>query len=114
MAFLEDMMERIPDPALRQLIQTEVRKLKNTKKFGLVFEQHLPEVVPLYSARIQKGTRIAPAFWVHGDDVDRPSRRGWSSADDLRCRWHLTGFCARRHRGRQTIWPIYPVLVAID
>ena len=60
MALLEDAMERIPDPSLRQLIQTEVRKLKHDKKFGLVFEEHLPEVVPLYSALIKKGARVAP------------------------------------------------------
>lgn len=60
MATLEQTIDQIADSALRQLIQEEVRQLKSDKKFGLVFEGHLPEVVPIYSAAIKKGTRVAP------------------------------------------------------
>jgi len=47
MALLEDLIKDIADPRLRDQIAGEVAKLKGRKKFGLVFEQHLPEVVQL-------------------------------------------------------------------
>ena len=59
MALLEDAIGEIRDPDLRHRVMEEVRKLKSDKKFGLVFEEHRPEVVPLYSAPIKKGARVA-------------------------------------------------------
>jgi hypothetical protein len=47
MARLEDLIKDIADLRLRNQIAAEVGKLKARKKFGLVFEQHLPEVVLL-------------------------------------------------------------------
>jgi adenine-specific DNA-methyltransferase len=44
MARLEDLISEIADPAVRIQIAGEVAKLKSRKKFGLVFEEHLPEV----------------------------------------------------------------------
>ena len=45
MAKIEDLIARIPNQRLRKAIAGEVRDLKNNKKFGLVFEEHLPEVL---------------------------------------------------------------------
>ncbi|WP_375104412.1 site-specific DNA-methyltransferase [Paenibacillus sp. RS8] len=59
MAHLEDVISEIQDPRLREKILSEVRKLKNEKKFGLVFEDHMPELIPLYNSQIKKGVRIA-------------------------------------------------------
>ena len=42
MAALNDLISQIPDAALRDKIQKEVNKLSKQKKFGLVFEEHLP------------------------------------------------------------------------
>ena len=47
MARLEDLIQEIADPALRKSISSEVGKLKARKQFGLVFEEHLPELVQL-------------------------------------------------------------------
>lgn len=47
MAKIEDFIAQIPDERLRKAIAAEVRELKKTKKFGLVFEEHLPETVRL-------------------------------------------------------------------
>ena len=43
MAKIEDLIDRIPDGPLREAISAEVRELKKMKRFGLVFEGHLPE-----------------------------------------------------------------------
>ncbi len=49
----------IAEPGLRQLIAEEVTKLKKRTRFGLVFEEHQPEVVPIFGARIRRNARVA-------------------------------------------------------
>jgi adenine-specific DNA-methyltransferase len=59
MARIEEKIAEIADPALRQIIAEEVAKLKKHTRFGLVFEEHQPEVVPIYGKRIKRGERVA-------------------------------------------------------
>jgi adenine-specific DNA-methyltransferase len=59
MARIEEKIAEIPDAQLRQTIAEEVAKLKKRTRFGLVFEEHQPEVVPVYGARIKRGERVA-------------------------------------------------------
>ena len=59
MARLEDLIKDIADARLRNQIAAEVGKLKARKKFGLVFEQHLPEVVQLPGLPVKPGARVA-------------------------------------------------------
>lgn len=58
MAAIHDLLAQIQDEALRDRIENEVNKITKTKKFGLVFEQHLPEVTPLYDVPIKAGTNV--------------------------------------------------------
>jgi len=59
MARLEDLIKDIADQRLREQIAGEVAKLKAKKKFGLVFEEHLPEVVQLPGMAVKPGARVA-------------------------------------------------------
>lgn len=59
MARLEDKIAEIADSSLRQAIAEEVAKLKKRTRFGLVYEEHQPEVVPMHGARIKRGERVA-------------------------------------------------------
>lgn len=59
MARLEDLINDIADPRLREQIASEVSNLKSKKKFGLVFEDHLPEIVQLPRLPIKPGVRVA-------------------------------------------------------
>ncbi|HRD88626.1 MAG TPA: DNA methyltransferase [Accumulibacter sp.] len=59
MARIEEKIAEIPDAQLRQTIAEEVAKLKKHTRFGLVFEEHQPEVVPVHGARIKRGERVA-------------------------------------------------------
>ena len=59
MAVLQDLIQQIDDPKLRERILTEVNKLNKQKKFGLVFEEHLPECTPLYDTEIKRGSTVA-------------------------------------------------------
>ena len=59
MAALDELIQKIENPELRDRIQAEVRKLAKQKKFGLVFEEHLPECTPLYDIPVKKGAKVA-------------------------------------------------------
>ena len=59
MALLQDLIQQIDDPVLRERIMQETDKLVKQKKFGLVFEEHLPECTPLYDATIRVGCKVA-------------------------------------------------------
>lgn len=59
MALLQDLIKQIDDPDLRDRILREVDKMSKQKKFGLVFEEHLPECTPLYDVKIKKGSKVS-------------------------------------------------------
>ena len=59
MAALDELISKIENPELRERIQREVNKLAKQKKFGLVFEEHLPECTPLYDIPVKKGAKVA-------------------------------------------------------
>ena len=59
MAAINDLINQIQDQALRERIQKEVNKLAKQKKFGLVFEEHMPECTPLYDMPIKAGSTVA-------------------------------------------------------
>lgn len=59
MAQIEDLIAQIPDERLRKGIAAEVKALKKTKKFGLVFEEHLPETVRLPKLPVKEGELVA-------------------------------------------------------
>lgn len=59
MAAIDELVRQIPDNVLRQRIADEIKQLSQNKKFGLVFDEHLPECTPLYGIKI--GASVA---WV--------------------------------------------------
>lgn len=59
MAVINDLIDRISDPELRRRISDEVVRLQQQKKFGLVFEEHLPEATPLFDVPIKVKSLVA-------------------------------------------------------
>ena len=55
MAAIHDLINQIQDPALRAKIEQEVEKLTKQKKFGLVFEEHLPECTLFMTSPSERG-----------------------------------------------------------
>lgn len=55
MAAINDLIKQIEDKALRDRLAQEVERISSNKKFGLVFEEHIPECTPLYNVSIKKG-----------------------------------------------------------
>lgn len=59
MSKLDDLIEQIDDPGLRDKIMKEARTVEKRRRFGLVFEEHLPECTPLYDVPIKVGSIVA-------------------------------------------------------
>jgi adenine-specific DNA-methyltransferase len=59
LAAIDDLIAQVEDAALRARLESELDRLAKKKKFGLVFEEHLPELTPVYSAKIRKGCLVA-------------------------------------------------------
>ena len=115
MASLQDLIKKIDDQTLRQQILTEVNKLSQQKKFGLVFEEHLPECTPLYDMEIRQGSKVAlktgqvsDIYIVHSIDGDKVICE--HQIDHAEAELALDELVAVAEFGE----PIYPYLKPID
>ncbi|HYN79409.1 MAG TPA: hypothetical protein VES73_16625, partial [Lamprocystis sp. (in: g-proteobacteria)] len=59
LAAIDDLIAQIQDPRLRADLEREWAQAKKTRKFGLVFDRHLPELVPIPQARPRRGGLVA-------------------------------------------------------
>lgn len=59
MAAINDLIAQVDNPELRARLEQEVARLNKQKKFGLVFEEHMPECTPLYGMPIRVGGHVA-------------------------------------------------------
>lgn len=115
MARLEDKIAEIANPRLRQEIADEIKTLKSEKQFGLVFEVHQPEVVPLYRAKVTAKTTVAKKngklseIW-HVERVRDGQAELTREADAHRENVPVDSLVVVRRMGE----PIYPALVPVD
>lgn len=58
MATINDLIEQISNPQLRERVKEEVSKLTKQKKFGLVYETHEPEMTLMYDAPVRVGSKV--------------------------------------------------------
>jgi adenine-specific DNA-methyltransferase len=56
---IDDLIAQIQEPRLREQLKREWAEAQKTKKFGLVFDRHLPELVPIPKARPRRGDLVA-------------------------------------------------------
>ena len=116
MASLNDLIQKIENPELRARIEEEVNKLAKQKKFGLVFEEHLPESSFLYGIPVKKGTKVArktsgkiedlyTVVKIH-DGVALCLKNGTEETEEI----PVDELCAAAQFGD----PIYPCLESID
>jgi len=59
MAAIHELLKQIENNKLRERIAQEWEVATKHKKFGLVFERHLPELVPLWKAIPRRGDLVA-------------------------------------------------------
>ena len=120
MARLEDKIAEIPDAGLRQAIGEEVTKLKKRTRFGLVFEEHQPEVVPVFGKRVKRGERVSKKngslaeIWrvvsVKNSQALCEKEKGKDGDSDARETFAVEQLVVVHHMGE----PIYPSLTPVD
>jgi len=64
---LDVLLDKVDDPALRADLKRQIDLLRARRRFGLVFEEHLPERVQLPEHTVRRGTRV-----VLRDQDDEP------------------------------------------
>src|SRR6266436_7931273 len=121
MAKIEDLVRQVSDEKLRSEIAAEIRELKKQKRFGLVFEEHLPEMLRLPKAKIRLGNLVAHR--------DAPGSELWRvigiNGKKAKCRQPVTPGkydqeIIREFRLEELVLvvsfgePIYPILTPID
>lgn len=62
MAAINDLIAQVENPELRARLEAEIARMNKQKKFGLVWEDHMPEATPLYDIPIKRGSRVALRF----------------------------------------------------
>lgn len=78
MAALDDLISQIPDESLRERIRAEMKRANRQKKFGLVFEEHLPEATPLYDIPVKRGSVVATKDGAGHRHLLCRENRGWT------------------------------------
>ena len=120
MAAINDLIAQIKDSDLRQRVTKEVKELTKHKKFGLVFENHVPEMTLLYDYPISRGCKVIRKV---DDDKRLTEDILWEvervSRDVATCRHAVTGeeqqvschelICVAKNGA-----PIYPCLKYVD
>lgn len=115
MAALDELINKIEDKELRKRILEETKKLRNQRKFGLVFEDHIPECTPLYGVEIRKGGSVALKNSQINDVFDVLSIEG----RNVFCKNRKTGITTYKDVSELVAVsefgdPIYPYLERID
>jgi len=59
MSAIEQYINRIPNTELQQHLREEIERLTKKKRFGLVYENHLPDNVVMPEVKIRRGTKVA-------------------------------------------------------
>ena len=115
MAAINQLISRIQDPELRASIEAEVSKLSKQKKFGLVFEDHIPECTPLYELPIRVGSLVAKK----SGSIDDLMKVTAINGDTATCLWQNEEESVDLSVGELVAVarfgePIYPYLKPID
>ncbi len=115
MAAIHDLIAQIEDQTLRLRLLDELSRITKEKKFGLVFEDHLPELTPLYSAKVVRGSHVARKDSPLADlwrviSVNKTEAQCMQRATGVKKKMALTDLVVVRQFGE----PIFPSLVPVD
>jgi DNA methylase len=58
MARIDDLVAQIPDKVLRQRLEAALAEMKRRQRFGLVYEEHVPETTALLRFPVQVGATV--------------------------------------------------------
>lgn len=111
---LDQLVSRVEDETLRARLAHEVDLLRGSRRFGLVFDRHLPESVRLPDHPIRKGIRVAlrdessSETWVVDRFTDRTREIAVLSRDGGER--HTSELIVVREFGE----PVYPGLRSVE
>lgn len=113
MAAINDLIAQIQDAELRNKIEHEVNRMNKQKKFGLVFEEHLPECTPLYEMPVNCGSNVA----LKSGNINEIYRviaidneKALCIREDEQVEWNIVDLVVVAKFGE----PIYPYLKQVD
>lgn len=113
MAAINDLIAQIQDAELRNKIEQEVNRMNKQKKFGLVFEEHLPECTPLYEMPVNCGSNVALKSG-NINDIYRViainNGKALCIREDEQVEWNIADLVVVAKFGE----PIYPYLKQVD
>ena len=113
MAAINDLIAQIQDAELRNKIEQEVNRMNKQKKFGLVFEEHLPECTPLYEMPVNCGSNVALKSG-NINDIYRViainNEKALCIKEDEKAEWNIADLVVVAKFGE----PVYPYLKQID
>ncbi len=113
MAAINDLIAQIQDAELRNKIEQEVNRMNKQKKFGLVFEEHLPECTPLYEMPVNCGSNVALKSGNINDIysvIAINNEKALCMKEDEQAEWNIADLVVVAKFGE----PIYPYLKQID
>ena len=113
MAAINDLIAQIQDVELRNKIEQEVNRINKQKKFGLVFEEHLPECTPLYKMPVNCGSNVALKSGNINDIyrvISINNEKALCIKEDEKAEWNIADLVVVAKFGE----PIYPYLKQID
>ncbi len=116
MAAINDLIAQVENPELRARLEQEVARLNKQKKFGLVFEEHMPECTPLYEIPIRRGSHVALRAQQNIEKIytvlaiNDEKALCFCEADKERAEFAIADLVAVAQFGE----PIYPYLKPLD
>ena len=130
MSAIHDLIAQVSDPRLRERLAAEWASASQEKKFGLVFEDHLPELLPLHGAKPRRGDLVCRraggqvaalqdvwqvkavhaglATCVKPSNDEHPSEPTHAAAEPVQ--WPMEELLVVREFGE----PIFPALTPVD
>lgn len=128
MSAIHDLISQVTDPRLRDRLAAEWAKASKDKKFGLVFEDHLPELLPLHKAKPRRGDLVCRrdgsikdvwqvqkikggfALCIKPGNAADEAPDGGPARDAAAAEWPIEELLVVRQFGE----PIFPSLVPVD
>lgn len=102
---------RSVDPDLARDLENEVRDLNSQRKFGLVFERHMPESVNLPGRKVRRGSKVR--MLPPRGETTKVDRRVWT-VKDLDGDTAMLRFVGTDKQVEETEWPVEDLVAVAE
>lgn len=102
---------RSVDPDLARDLETEVRDINRQRKFGLVFEHHMPESVNLPGRKVRRGSKVR--MLPPRGETTKVDPRVWT-VKDLDGDTAMLRFVDKNKQVEETEWPVEDLVAVAE